>query len=90
MAFSTPVARRSGCAIAVAPSPAAVIESVAMVDESLRDRAFGSVWPAVWSVRNRIAHGYFHVDRTIITATVENDLGEFEQGLDRIEADLTG
>ena len=65
----------------------AAIESVAMVDDALRTRAYGDIWPAIWSVRNRIAHGYFAVDRTIIMATVDNDLGEFEEGLTSIEAD---
>jgi hypothetical protein len=62
---------------------------VAMVDDERRFRAYGQVWPAIWSVRNRIAHGYVFVDRAIITATVENDLGELEQGLRSIELDAT-
>ncbi len=63
----------------------AAIESVAMVDEASRTRAYGNSWPAIWSVRNRIAHGYALVDRTIIMATVDNDLGELEEGLRSIE-----
>jgi uncharacterized protein with HEPN domain len=39
-------------------------------------------------VRNRIAHGYFYVDRAIIIATVDNDLGEFEAGMRTIELDV--
>ncbi len=66
----------------------AAIESVAMVDDTLRARAYGDVWPAIWSERNRIAHGYLVVDRTIIMATVDNDLGELEDGLRSIEADV--
>lgn len=65
----------------------AAIESVAMIEEARRTRAYGDVWPAIWSVRNRIAHGYAFVDRTIIMATVHNDLGEFEDGLRSIELD---
>ncbi len=42
----------------------------------------------MWSVRNRIAHGYTYVDRQIITATVEHDLADFEQVLNQLEADL--
>jgi uncharacterized protein with HEPN domain len=68
----------------------AAIESVAAVDAEIRVRAFGAVWPAIWSVRNRIAHGYIDVDRTIIVATVENDLDGFEQALDLIDRDLPG
>jgi uncharacterized protein with HEPN domain len=40
----------------------AAIESVAMIDDALRARAYGDAWPAIWSVRNRIAHGYLVVD----------------------------
>lgn len=42
----------------------------------------------IWSVRNRIAHGYVHIDRAIIVATVENDLGEFARDLDLLEEHL--
>lgn len=63
----------------------AAIESVAMVSETSRLSAFGDAWPAIWSVRNRIAHGYVHINRVVIVATVENDLGDFERGLDLIE-----
>ena len=34
------------------------------VDESLRSKEFGRSWTAIWSVRNRITHGYFSVDRS--------------------------
>jgi uncharacterized protein with HEPN domain len=66
----------------------AAIESVAMVDDERRSRAYGEVWPAIWSVRNRIAHGYVFVDRAIMTATVANDLGGLEEGLRAIELDV--
>lgn len=36
----------------------AAIESISAIDSEARDRAFGSAWPAIASVRNRIAHGY--------------------------------
>lgn len=64
----------------------AAIESVSTIAEEPRLVAFGDAWPAIWSVRNRIAHGYVHLNRTIIVATVEHDLGEFERGLDVVEA----
>jgi uncharacterized protein with HEPN domain len=63
----------------------AAIESVGMIERNSTVQAFGDAWPAIWSVRNRIAHGYLQIDRAIIVATVENDLGEFEQGLDKLE-----
>lgn len=62
----------------------AAIESVSAVDESLRRKEFGRSWTAIWSVRNRIAHGYFYVDRAIITSTVQNDLVEFEASVERL------
>jgi len=62
----------------------AAIESVAAVDEALRVDEFGTGWSAIWSVRNRIAHGYFYVDRQIITSTVASDLIEFEASVDRL------
>lgn len=62
----------------------AAIESVSAVDESARIDEFGSSWTAIWSVRNRIAHGYFYVDRQIITSTVEIDLVEFETRVERL------
>lgn len=62
----------------------AAIESVAAIDESARIDEFGSSWTAIWSVRNRIAHGYFYVDRQIITSTVKSDLVEFEASVERL------
>lgn len=56
----------------------AAIESVAAITPRLRDEHWGEDWPAIWGVRNRIAHGYFWIDRTIVTATVRNDLPELE------------
>lgn len=64
----------------------AAIESVAMVSEEPRLAVFGDSWPAIWSVRNRIAHGYVHISRAIVVATVHDDLSEFERGLDVIES----
>ena len=66
----------------------AAIESISAIDQSARDRAFGSTWPAIASVRNRIAHGYTYVDREIIDNTVEHDLDDLERGLDRLAEEL--
>ncbi len=30
----------------------AAIESLGAIDDAFRDQAFGSSWPAIWSVRN--------------------------------------
>ncbi len=64
-------------------SLSAAIESIAWISEARRVREFGDSWPAIWSVRNRIAHGYIHVDDRIIHATVNEDLPEFEGVLER-------
>lgn len=53
---------------------AAAIECVGAVDSAIRDEVFGSSWPAIASVRNRIAHSYVRVDRSIVEATVVSDL----------------
>ena len=60
---------------------AAAIESFSTASQGLRDRVFGSEWPIAWATRNRIAHGYTHIDVAIIRATVERDLPQSEQGL---------
>ena len=62
----------------------AAIESISAVDPIARDRVFGATWPAIASVRNRIAHGYFYVDREIIEGTVEQDRDELEAGLEQL------
>jgi uncharacterized protein with HEPN domain len=65
---------------------AAAIESMSMVSQDIRDRLFGDQWPVMWATRNRIAHGYAYIDLTIIRATVEQDLPDFEAAL---RAELT-
>jgi uncharacterized protein with HEPN domain len=64
---------------------AAAIECVGAVDAAVRDDVFGTSWPAIASVRNRIAHSYVRVDREIIEATVISDLPGFEAQLDLLE-----
>lgn len=54
------------------------IESVGRIDEETRAKEFGRSWAEIWSVRNRIAHGYFYADRSIIESTVDGDLATFE------------
>lgn len=57
----------------------AAIESLGAIDDGLREQAFGSSWPAIWSVRRRIARGDVVIDRQIIVSTVDHDLPEFEE-----------
>ena len=59
-------------------------------DDALRDQAFGSSWPAIWSVRNRIAHGYVIIDRQIIVSTVDHDLPEFEEKIEYLSRLVSG
>ena len=63
----------------------AAIESISGIDVALRDKAFGNDWPMIWSVRNQIAHGYAHVDRTIIATTVSHDVAQLQRALDDLE-----
>ena len=65
---------------------AAAIECLSIASQGLRDRVFGGEWPVAWSTRNRIAHGYAHIDSAIIRATVEKDLPQVEAAL---RAELT-
>lgn len=68
----------------------AAIESISAIDSGARDRALGAAWPAMASVRNRIAHGYTYVDREIIDNTVRHDLDELERGLEGLAEELRG
>lgn len=52
----------------------AAIEALADLDETTRTDLFGSTWPQMWGMRNRIAHGYLLVNPPIVRATVERDL----------------
>ena len=68
----------------------AAIESLGAIDDALRDQALGSSWTAIWSVRNRIAHGYVIIDRQIIVSTVDHDLPEFEEKIDYLSRLVSG
>lgn len=50
------------------------IEALAALDPSVREEIFGGVWPLMWGMRNRIAHGYLLVDATIIRETLTQDI----------------
>lgn len=49
------------------------IEALAALDPNVREEMFGEVWPLMWGMRNRIAHGYLLVDTTIIRQTLIHD-----------------
>ena len=56
--------------------------------ESLNDAGvgvdlFGSMWPAIRGLRNRLAHGYTDADPEIIRNTIKYDLDEFEATIRR-------
>lgn len=63
------------------------IEALHALPPSRRDRLFGDLWPAMWGMRNRIAHTYSRVEIAVIVATVREDLPEI---CARIRADLGG
>ncbi len=50
------------------------IEVLAALDPDVRDQLFGTDWPLMWGMRNRIAHGYLLVDVDIVRRTVERDV----------------
>jgi uncharacterized protein with HEPN domain len=62
----------------------AAIESVANITDDLRSDAFGEDWPLIWARRNRIAHGYAFIDRSMIASTIDNDLPGFEAAIRRL------
>lgn len=50
------------------------IEALAALDPSDREEILGEVWPLMWGMRNRIAHGYLLVDSAIIRETLIQDI----------------
>jgi len=50
------------------------IEALAALEPNVREEIFGEVWPLVWGMRNRIAHGYLLVDTAIIRETLIHDV----------------
>ncbi|MFT4011412.1 MAG: DUF86 domain-containing protein [Nocardioidaceae bacterium] len=50
------------------------IETLATLDVELRESLFGSNWPLMWGMRNRIAHGYLLVDSVIVRQTLKYDI----------------
>jgi uncharacterized protein with HEPN domain len=50
------------------------IEALATLDPDVRDQLFGTDWPLMWGMRNRIAHGYLLVDTAIVRQTLTQDI----------------
>ena len=45
-------------------------------------------WSAMYTMRNRIAHGYFKVDFEVVWKTIENDLPSLEKQIRKIYKDF--
>ena len=50
------------------------IEALSGLSDGDLDALFGDVWPHMWGMRNRIAHGYLLVEPAIVRSTVDRDL----------------
>jgi uncharacterized protein with HEPN domain len=50
------------------------IEALAALDATTREEIFGGMWPLMWGMRNRIAHGDLLVDAAIVRQTVMQDV----------------
>ncbi len=68
---------------------AAAIEAVANMTSEVRTGAFGAEWTLIRATRNRIAHGYMFIDRSMIEATIDKDLPGFEATLRRLFGELS-
>lgn len=61
------------------------VEALHALAPTRRDALFGDLWPAMWGIRNRIAHTYSRIEIAVIVATVREDLPEI---CARIRAEL--
>jgi len=61
------------------------IEALTTLEPDARDRLFGTDWPLMWGMRNRIAHGYLLVDTAIVRQTLAHDIPKI---IDRIRRHL--
>lgn len=52
------------------------IEALHAFSPSRRNQIFGDQWPAMWGMRNRIAHTYSRIEVAVVIATVRDDLPE--------------
>lgn len=60
------------------------IEVLSALDPDVREEVFGGVWPLMWGMRNRIAHGYLLVDTTIIRETLAHDVPSIMRRIRRL------
>lgn len=59
---------------AVALRLSAAVEALSRLEPDDRHTLFGDLWPVMWGMRNRIAHGYLLIDEAIFRSTAERDL----------------
>ncbi len=52
------------------------LEALNALSTGTREQLFGDQWPAMWGMRNRIAHTYSRVEEEVVIATVRDDLPE--------------
>lgn len=52
----------------------AAIEVLEKTTPSYREATFGELWNKMWSLRNRIAHGYHFMDTLLVRETLARDI----------------
>ncbi|WNM23541.1 HepT-like ribonuclease domain-containing protein [Demequina capsici] len=55
------------------------LESLNRLPHEVRSELFGDSWPAMWGMRNRIAHTYTQVEPSVVIATLNMDLPEIRK-----------
>ncbi|NEE04658.1 HepT-like ribonuclease domain-containing protein [Phytoactinopolyspora halotolerans] len=61
-------------------------EAVKALPNDLLEHEPGVPWSEVAGMRDRLAHHYFDTSHAILQATVEHDLPELEQAVQRLQA----
>ena len=64
------------------------IDCVSRLPRDLQDAVCGEERSSIRAMRNRIAHGYFSVDRDAVRDTVTHDLAPFEARLRELRRSL--
>jgi uncharacterized protein with HEPN domain len=72
---------------AVAMSLLVIGETARRLLEATKQRAPEIPWPAIMSLRNRVAHGYETVDHSLVWQIVVDDLPVLEAAVDRLLAE---
>lgn len=72
---------------AVALSLLVIGEGARRLLETTKQRAPEIPWPAIISLRNRVAHGYETVDHTLVWQIVTTDLPALEAAVERLLAE---